>query len=140
MVIPTRKEVYVKNGKKINREVNYYPGYILIEAVLDPEIQHIIKETAGVISILGTKDKPDPIRPEEVRKILGKIDELSDTGDSSTMDFIIGENIVISEGPFASFNGCIEEINEEKKRLKVSIKIFGRKTPVEIDFSQVVKN
>jgi len=145
MVIPTRKEVYVKNGKKVNRDVNYYPGYILIEADLNVELQHVIKETKGVISILGGRDKsgkdiPDPIRPDEVKKILGKIDELADDGEHAKMDFIVGENIVISDGPFANFNGCIEEINEEKKRLKVSIKIFGRKTPVELDFSQIIKN
>jgi len=139
MVIPTRKEVYVKNGKKINREVNYYPGYILIESHLKGEIQHLIKETSGVISILGTKDNPDSLRPEEVRKILGRIDQLAESGDISTIDFIVGENIVISEGPFCNFNATVEEINEEKKKLKVSIKIFGRKTPVELDFSQVLK-
>jgi len=140
MVIPTRKEVYIKNGKKVNREVNFYPGYILIETYMTPDIQHIIKETKGVISILGTKDKPDPIRPEEVKKILGRIDILSDDGETAKMDFVVGEGIVISEGPFANFNATIEEINEDKKRLKVAIKIFGRRTPVEIDFSQVIKN
>lgn len=145
MVIPTRKEVYVKNGKKVNRDVNYYPGYVLIEADMNPEIQHVILETNGVISILSDKgkdgkDKVQPLRHDEVVRILGKIDALAEAGASSKLDFIIGENIVISEGPFANFNGCVEGINEEKKRLKVSIKIFGRKTPVELDYSQVIKN
>jgi len=145
MIIPTRKEVYVKNGKKVNREVNYYPGYILIEADLTPEVQHVIKETSGVISILGSKEKggkdhPEPIRPEEVRKILCKVDATVEEGDSIKMDFVVGENVVIAEGPFSNFNATIEEINDEKKKLKVSIKIFGRKTPMDIDFSQVVKN
>jgi transcriptional antiterminator NusG len=145
MIIPTRKEIYIKNGKKVNRDVNYYPGYILIEGDLTPEVQHVIKETAGVISILGSRDKsgkehPDPIRPDEIRKILSKVDSLFEEGEHTNLNFIIGENIIVSEGPFANFNGTIEEINEEKKKLKVSIKIFGRKTPLEIDFSQVVKN
>lgn len=139
MVIPTRQEVYVKNGKKFNKEVNYYPGYILIEAHLKGEIQYLIKEISGVISILGTKNNPDSLRPEEVIKILGRIEQLADSGDISSVDFVVGENIVISEGPFCNFNATVEEINEEKKKLKVSIKIFGRKTPVELDFSQVLK-
>lgn len=144
MVIPTRKEVYVKNGKKISRDVNYFPGYVLIETHLNPEVQHVIKETPGVINILGGKDKhgkdiPEPIRPDEVRKILGKIDNLADGIDTKT-DFVIGENVVISEGPFTNFNGTIEEINLDKKKLKISIKIFGRKTPVDLDFTQVIKN
>jgi transcriptional antiterminator NusG len=143
MVIPTRKEIYVKNGKKVNREVNYYPGYILIEGNLNVEVQHAIKEISGVISILSTRDKsgkdiPEPIRPDEVKKILGRMDEMSDKGEFTLVDFVIGESVVISDGPFSNFNGTIEEINEEKKRLKISIKIFGRKTPVELDFAQVV--
>jgi transcriptional antiterminator NusG len=145
LVIPTRKEVYVKGGKKVSRDVNYYPGYILIEADLTGEIQHVIKETSGVISILGSKDKhgkdiPETIRPEEIRKILGKIDDLAEDAASSKFNFIIGENIVIADGPFSNFNGTVEEINEDKKRVKVAIKIFGRKTPVELEFSQIVKN
>jgi len=144
MVIPTRKEIYVKNGKKVNRDVNFYPGYVLIETTMSPDVQHVIKNAPGVMSILGSKDskskeeKPEPLKEDEVRRILGKIDDAVDNP-SNKIDFIIGENIVIAEGPFASFNATIEEINEDKRRLKASIKIFGRKTPVEIDFSQVVK-
>ena len=145
LIIPTRKEVYIKNGKKVNRDVNFYPGYILIESDLRVEIQHLIKETNGVISILGGKDKkgkdmPEPMRSEEIDKILFKMDESMAESSKTTHDFIVGESVVISEGPFVNFNGTIEEINEDKKRLKISIKIFGRKTPVELEFSQVIKN
>lgn len=145
LIIPTRKEVYIKNGKKVNRDVNYYPGYILIESDLRVEIQHLIKETNGVISILGGKDKkgkdmPEPMRKDEIEKILGKMDETINDGSKTTHDFIVGESIIIAEGPFLNFNGTIEDINEDKKKLKISIKIFGRKTPVELEFSQVIKN
>lgn len=145
LIIPTRKEVYIKGGKKVSRDVNYYPGYILIEADLTGEIQHVIKETSGVISILGTKDKngkdiPEPIRPDEIKKILGKIDDSLDAESSSKFDFIIGESVIIADGPFLNFNGTVEDINFDKKRVKVAIKIFGRKTPVELEFGQVVKN
>lgn len=145
LIIPTRKEIYVKNGKKVSRDVNYYPGYVLIEADLNEQLQHIIGDTNGVINILGSKDKngknkPEYLREEDIKKILGKIDELKDSDDKFQIDFIIGENVIISEGPFVNFNGTIEDINLDKKKLKVSIKIFGRKTPVELDFSQVIKN
>ena len=139
LVIPTMKEMYIRNGKKVNREINYYPGYVLIEANLKPELRGVIKETQGVINILGTKENPSPIRDEEVKRILSKIDNLKDES-SSKIDFIIGESVIISDGPFTNFNASIEEINEEKKRLKVGIKIFGRKTLVDIDYSQVIKN
>lgn len=145
LVIPTRKEVYIKSGKKINREVNFYPGYILIEGELVKDILHIINETPGVINILGTKDKkgklkPSPLREDEVNKFLGKIDGLIEDSNDVKHEFIIGESVLISDGPFVNFNGIIEEINNEKRKLKVSIKIFGRKTPVELDFSQIIKN
>ena len=145
LIIPTRKEVYVKSGKKVSRDVNYYPGYVLIEANLNVEIQHIIKETSGVLSILGGKtkdgkDKPEPLRNDEIKKILGKIDDSLDESEGTKLNFVIGENVVISDGPFTNFNGTVEEINEDKKRVKVAIKIFGRKTPVELEFSQIIKN
>jgi len=145
LIIPTRKEMYLKNGKKVSRDVNFYPGYILIEANLNTDIQHVINETTGVLNILGARDKsgknkPEALRPDEVLKILGKIDDSISEVQKTKHGFILGESVVISEGPFANFNGNIEEINEEKKRMKVSIKIFGRKTPVELDFSQVLKN
>lgn len=145
LIIPTRKELYIKNGKKVSRDVNYYPGYVLIEGCLNEQIQHIIGNTNGVINILGSKDKkgknnPEYLREEDINKILGKIDESKEVETQYKIDFIIGENVIISEGPFINFNGSIEEINTDKKKLKVSIKIFGRRTPVELDFSQVIKN
>lgn len=145
LVIPTRKEIYLKKGKKVSREVNFYPGYILIETDLNSDVQHVINETTGVLNILGSRDKngknkPEPLRPDEVMKILGKIDDTVSESLETKHGFILGESVIIAEGPFANFNGNIEEINEEKKRMKVSIKIFGRKTPVELDFTQVIKN
>jgi transcriptional antiterminator NusG len=144
IIIPTRKEVYLKKGKKVSREVNFYPGYVLIEADLNKEVQHIINETTGVLNILGTKDKsgkniPEPLRENEVLKILGKIDDMLSQGEETKHGYVVGESVTISEGPFASFIGIIEDINEEKKRIKVSIKIFDRKTPVDLDFSQIMK-
>jgi transcription termination/antitermination protein NusG len=145
LIIPTRKEIYVKSGKKVSRDVNYYPGYLLVEANLNDVIQHIIKETSGVLNILGGKDKsgkdkPEPLRNDEIKKILGKIDDSFEDGEKTKFNFIIGENVIIAEGPFTNFNGTVEEINEDKKRVKVAIKIFGRKTPVELEFSQIIKN
>lgn len=139
IIIPIRKEVYVKNGKKINREVNYYPGYVLIETNMSSEVQHIINNAQGVMNILGTKDKPEPLKEEEVKRILGKIDNFEDEGTTTKSNLIIGENVIITDGPFSNFNAVVEEINDDKKKLKVAIKIFGRRTPVDIDFSQATR-
>lgn len=139
MIIPTRKEVYVKNGKKISRDVNFYPGYVLIETNMSVEVQHIIKGAQGVMSILGSKDKPEPMSKEEVKRILGKIDDLKEDGEKSKSYFVMGESVVITDGPFSNFNATVEEINDDKKKLKVAIKIFGRKTLVDIDFTQVTR-
>jgi len=106
---------------------------------MNKEVQHIIKNAPGVMSILGPDDNPEALRESEVRRMLGKIDQVKEEGETIGMNFIVGENVVISEGPFTSFNATIEEVNEDKKKLRVAIKIFGRRTPVDIDFSQVVK-
>jgi transcriptional antiterminator NusG len=139
ILIPTKKEVYVKGGKKVTREVSFYPGYILIETNLSPEVIHIIKSGPGVLNILGSKDKPEPLKEEEVRRFLGKLDELKEKINSNTMNYNIGESVIITEGPFNGFNAIIEEINSDKKKLKVGIKIFGRRTPLEIEYNQVVR-
>lgn len=139
VLIPTERVYQIRKGKKISKERNYFPGYILIEAALVGEIEHIIKNVPDVLGFLGTKGEPDPLRPSEVNRILGKVDELSELGEEVNVPFIVGETVKVVDGPFNSFSGIIEEINEEKKKLKVMVKIFGRKTPLELGFMQVEK-
>jgi transcriptional antiterminator NusG len=140
VLIPTEKVYQVHKGKKISKERNYLPGYILIEAIITGEIPHIIKNVPGVLGFLGSKGEPVPLRPAEVNRILGKVDALSEQGEEVSVPFIIGETVTVIDGPFNSFTGVIEEINEEKKKLKVMVKIFGRKTPLELGFMQVEKD
>jgi len=140
VLIPTEKVYQVRKGKKVSKERNYLPGYILIEAILVGEIPHIIKSVPGVLGFLGSKGEPVPLRPAEVNRILGKVDELTEQGEEVSVPFIVGETVTLIDGPFNSFTGVIEEINEEKKKLKVMVKIFGRKTPLELGFMQVEKD
>lgn len=139
VLIPTEKVYLVRNGKKVSKERSYLPGYVLIEAVLTGEIPHIIRNIPGVLGFLGSKDQPVPLRQAEVNRILGKVDELSEQGAEFSIPYIVGETVTVIDGPFNSFSGIIEEINEEKKKLKVMVKIFGRKTPLELSFTQVAK-
>ncbi len=139
VLIPTEKVYLVRKGKKISKERNFFPGYVLIEALLVGEIAHILKNIPGVLGFLGSKGEPIPMRPSEVNRILGKVDELSEKGEEISEPFIIGESVRVIDGPFNSFSGVIEEVNEEKKKLKVMVKIFGRKTPLELAFVQVEK-
>ena len=140
VLIPTEKVYQIRNGKKISKERNFFPGYILIEAALTGEIPHILKNIPNVIGFLGTKgDEPVPLRMSEVNRILGKVDELAVSDEEINIPFFVGESVKVIDGPFNSFTGIIEEVNEEKKKLKVMVKIFGRKTPLELSFMQVEK-
>ena len=139
VLIPTEKVYQIRKGKKVSKERNFFPGYVLIEAALVGEIPHIIKNIPGIINFLGSKGEAVPLRQSEVNRILGKVDELSEKEEELTTPFIIGETVTVIDGPFNSFSGVIEEINEEKKKLKVMVKIFGRKTPLELSFMQVEK-
>jgi len=139
VLIPTEKVYQIRKGKKISKERNYFPGYVLVEAELTGEVPHIIRNIPDVLGFLGTRGEADPIRPAEVKRILGKVDELAEQGEEVNIPFIVGETVTVIDGPFNSFSGVIEEINEEKKRLKVMVKIFGRKTPLELGFMQVEK-
>lgn len=140
VLIPTEKVYQIRNGKKISKERNYLPGYVLIEAVLVGEIPHILKSIPNVIGFLGSKNnEPVPLRTSEVNRILGKVDELAASDEELNIPFFVGENVKVIDGPFNSFTGVIEEVNEEKKKLKVMVKIFGRKTPLELSFMQVEK-
>jgi transcription termination/antitermination protein NusG len=139
VLIPTEKVYQVRKGKKISKERNYFPGYVLIEAALVGELTHIIRNIPNVLGFLGTANEPSPMRASEVKRILGKVDELAEQGEGINIPFIVGETVKVIDGPFNSFTGVIEEINEEKKKLKVMVKIFGRKTPLELTFMQVEK-
>ncbi|OIO99588.1 MAG: transcription termination/antitermination factor NusG [Bacteroidetes bacterium CG2_30_33_31] len=141
VLIPTEKVYQIRNGKKISKERNYFPGYVLVKAALLGEVAHVIKGVPNVIGFLGAEKggTPHPLRPSEVNRILGKVDELAEQGEFVNIPFIVGETVTVTDGPFSSFSGVIEEINEDKKRLKVMVKIFGRKTPLELGFMQVEK-
>lgn len=140
VLIPTEKVYQIRNGKKISKERNFFPGYVLIEALLVGEIPHILKNIPNVIGFLGSKgDEPVPLRPSEVKRILGKVDELAASDEEINVPYFVGESVKVIDGPFNSFTGVIEEVNEEKKKLKVMVKIFGRKTPLELSFMQVEK-
>lgn len=142
VLIPTEKIYQIKNGKKISKERSYLPGYVLIEAVLEGEVQHVINSVPNVIGFMsGTKGgEPMPMRVTEVNRILGKVDELAEHEEELNIPYVIGETVKVIDGPFNGFNGVIEEINEEKKKLQVMVKIFGRKTPLELSYMQVDKS
>ena len=139
VLIPTEKIIQIRNGKKIAKERSFYPGYVLIEALLVGEIPHTIKNITGVIGFLGETKGGDPVpmRLSEINRILGKVDELTEAEGTVTTNYVVGESVKVINGPFNGFNGIIEEVNEEKKKIKVTVKIFGRKTPVELNYGEV---
>ncbi len=140
VLIPKEKVYQIRQGKKINKERNFFPGYILIEAALVGEIPHILKNIPNVIGFLGTQQgDPVPLEKSEINRILGKVDELAASDEEINVPFFVGEAVKVVDGPFNSFTGVIEEVNDEKKKLKVMVKIFGRKTPLELSFMQVEK-
>lgn len=147
VLIPTEKVYSVRNGKKVSKERTLFPGYIFVEAALtdktsgkEGEIIHIIRNIPNVLDFISEKDgKPIPMQQKDVERMLGKVDEVMTMGEELSEPFIIGENVKIVDGPFKNFEGTIEELNVEKRKLKVIVKIFGRKTPVELSFVQVEK-
>jgi len=140
VLIPMEKYYQMRDGKKIAKERNFYPGYVLIEVALDSEIEHLIKGINSVIGFLGDKEgNAIPLRQAEVNRILGKVDEMSEQAESINVPYYVGESVKVVDGPFNGFTGEIEEVNEEKKKLKVMVKVFGRKTPLELNYMQVEK-
>ena len=141
ILIPTEKVYQIKNGKKVSREKNFFPGYLLVEANLTGEVPHIIRGIQNVMGFLGSTKGGDPVpmRDAEINKILGRVDEMALTDENVSIPFIAGETVKVIDGPFNSFNGEIESIDEQKKKLKLIVKIFGRKTPLELNFMQVEK-
>jgi transcriptional antiterminator NusG len=137
VLIPIEKVFQIRNGKKVTKEKNFYPGYVFVEADLSQgEVKHLLRHTPGVMGFLGINE-PEPLRQSEVMRLLGKVDELIENEEEVVGSFLVGESITVTDGPFNSFTGIIEEINHEKKKLRVTVKIFGRKTPLELSFSQV---
>ncbi|MDR1866353.1 MAG: transcription termination/antitermination protein NusG [Bacteroidales bacterium] len=147
VLIPAEKVYQIKNGKKVSRERTFFPGYIIIEAELQGEMIHMLRNVTGVSGFLeeerivnGVRKKiPVPLRPAEVNRILGKVDELAASEEELEVAFYAGEAVKVIDGPFNSFSGIIEEVNEEQKKIKVMVKIFGRQTPLELNFMQVEK-
>ncbi|MDD2287210.1 MAG: transcription termination/antitermination protein NusG [Bacteroidales bacterium] len=140
VLIPTEKVYSVRNGKRVSKERNIFPGYVLVEANLEGEIAHIIKSVTHIIDFLSEKNgAPVPIQEHEVNRILGQVDEMVGQKQEFSDPFIIGESVKIVDGPFSNFSATVEEINDEKKKLKVTVKIFGRRTPVELSYVQVEK-
>ena len=135
ILVPMEKVFEVKDGKKKSKTKNFFPGYILIQADLDNQVKEFILNTPSVMGFLGTKNNPNPLQPEEVKRIVGRISQDDSSERMETM-FRSGDLVKIIDGPFNNFNGTIQEVNEEKMKIKVMVSIFGRKTPVEIDFVQ----
>jgi len=141
ILIPTEKVYQIKNGKKVSREKNFFPGYLLVEANLTGEVPHIIRGVQNVMGFLGATKGGDPVpmRDAEINKILGRVDEMALIDENVSIPFVVGEAVKVIDGPFNSFNAEIESIDEQKKKLKLIVKIFGRKTPLELNFMQVEK-
>ncbi len=138
IIVPTHDITEVKRGKRVQRKKKYFPGYILLKSEMDNTIYHMIKNLKKVSGFLGTKGTPIPVSEKEIEKILGQIKD-GVVQPKSGIEYNVGEKVQVIDGPFASFSGLVEDIDEEKLRLKVSVSIFGRPTPVDLEYSQVEK-
>ena len=145
VLIPSEKVYEIRNGKKRSRDRNMFPGYVMVQADLsNGEVVHLIKNIPGIIGFLGQKagdasTPPVPLRQGEVDRILGKVEEIDDFDEQLDSPYIVGETVKVMDGPFSGFTGTIEEVFEERRKLNVMVKIFGRNTPVELSYMQVEK-
>ena len=139
IIVPTHDITEVKRGKRVQRKKKYFPGYVLIKSEMDNNIYHMIKNIKKVSGFLGSKGTPVPVSDKEIEKILGQIKD-GIAQPKSSIEYSIGEKVQVIDGPFASFNGLVEDVDEDKGRLKVSVSIFGRPTPVDLEYNQVEKS
>ena len=139
VLIPTEKVVSVRNGKRVVKERNYLPGYVLVEARLVGEIPHELRNTPNVLGFLGGMDHPTPLRESEVNRILGKVDEMQEDAVDVVIPYSVGESVKVTEGPFSGFSGVIEKVDNEKKKVTVTVKVFGRSTGLDLGFMQIEK-
>jgi len=137
VLIPMEKVLQTRNGKRVVKERNMMSGYVLVQAQMVGEIPLALRNTPNVVGILGGVDDPAPLRQAEVNRILGKADEFSDEGGEMLVPFVVGEAVKVTEGPFSGFSGLVDEVNNEKKKLTVMVKVFGRNTPLVLGFMQV---
>lgn len=138
VLVPTEEVIEVRSGRKINRERKFFPGYVMLKMTLTDDSWHLVKNTAKVSDFLGNRGTPIPISNKEAQHIMHQVQE-GINHPKATILFDVGEEILVSDGPFASFNGIVEEVDEERERLKVSVSIFGRPTPVELEYTQIKK-
>lgn len=138
IMVPTEEVVEVKRGQRVNAERKFFPGYVLAKLDMDDDVWHMVKDTPKVTGFLGANNKPSPITQKEAEALMQQIQEGVERPRPS-VTFDIGEELKVADGPFASFNGIVEEVDEEKGKLKVSVSIFGRATPVELEYAQVEK-
>ena len=138
IIVPTHDVTEVRRGKRVQRKKKYFPGYVLIKSEMNNDLYHMIKNIKKVSGFLGSKGVPVPVSDKEIEKILGQIKD-GVAQPKSAIDYSVGEKVQVIDGPFASFNGLIEDIDEDKSRLKVSVSIFGRPTPVDLEYNQVEK-
>jgi transcriptional antiterminator NusG len=136
-LVPTQEVVEIKNGKKVNVERKIFPGYVLVEMVMNQETLHQINGIQGVIKFVGHERLPQPLRPEEVNRLLGIADEQEETAPKEEIPFLVGQAVAITEGPFTDFNGTVEEVMADKGKVRVSVSLFGRPTSVELDYLQL---
>jgi transcriptional antiterminator NusG len=136
-LVPTQEVVEIKNGKKVTVERKIYPGYVLVEMVMNQDTLHTINSIQGVIKFVGHERLPQPLRPEEVNRLLGIADELEQEEPKEEIPFMVGQAVAITEGPFSDFNGTVEEVYADKGKVRVSVSLFGRPTSVELDYLQL---
>jgi len=139
ILVPTHEVTEVKRGKRVQRIKKYFPSYVLVKMEMNKELYHMIKNIHKVTGFLGTTGNPAPVSDKEIGKILGNIKEGSLSPEPS-LSFEVGEQVKVCEGPFASFSGLVEEVDEDKLKLKVAVSIFGRPTPIELEYNQVEKS